>query len=116
MCSAAVLRMLMFQSLSRWDLLGLALGGCSFRQSAVAFLTAGQPLAKTWVLVKEFNLSYHNKETLFFTKDPYYGSLNQSPQQEPEDLGGPRPLHEVEGAGVLDAFRIELCESPLVHG
>ena len=30
----------------------------------------------TWVLVKEFNLSYHNKETILFTIDPQYGNLN----------------------------------------
>ena len=27
---------------------------------------------------KESNLSYHNKETLIFTIDPYYGNLNQN--------------------------------------
>ena len=26
--------------------------------------------------VKGFNLSYHNKETISFTIDPYYGNLN----------------------------------------
>ena len=29
-----------------------------------------------WVLVKEFNGSHHNKETILFNIDPYYGSLN----------------------------------------
>ena len=29
-----------------------------------------------WVLVKGFSLSYHNKETILFTIDPHYGSLN----------------------------------------
>ena len=29
-----------------------------------------------WVLVKGFNLSYYNKETILFTIDPYYGNLN----------------------------------------
>ena len=27
-----------------------------------------------WVLVKGFNLSYHNKKTAFFTIGPYYGN------------------------------------------
>ena len=31
---------------------------------------------RVWVLVKGFNLSYHNKETILFTTDPYYGNLN----------------------------------------
>ena len=36
---------------------------------------------EVWVLVKGFNLSYHNKGTLLllFTIDPYYGSLNEAP-------------------------------------
>ena len=29
-----------------------------------------------WVLVKGFNLSYQNKETILFTIDPHYGNLN----------------------------------------
>ena len=29
-----------------------------------------------WAVVKGFNLSYRNKETLLFTIDPYYGNLN----------------------------------------
>ena len=29
-----------------------------------------------WVLVRGFNLSYHKKETILFTIDPYYGNLN----------------------------------------
>ena len=29
-----------------------------------------------WVLAKGFNLSYHNKETILLTIDPYYGNLN----------------------------------------
>ena len=29
----------------------------------------------TWVLVQEFELRYHNKETLVFTIGPYYGNL-----------------------------------------
>ena len=29
----------------------------------------------SWVLVEEFNLSYHNKETILCTIDPYYGNL-----------------------------------------
>ena len=32
-----------------------------------------------WVLVKGFNLSYHSKETLSSTIDPYYGNLNKIP-------------------------------------
>ena len=32
-----------------------------------------------WVPVKEFNLSYHNKETLLFSLGPYYRNLNQIP-------------------------------------
>ena len=27
-------------------------------------------------LVRGFNLSYHNKETILFTLDPHYGNLN----------------------------------------
>ena len=33
----------------------------------------------TWVLVKGFHLSYHKKETVLFTIDPYYGNLNYIP-------------------------------------
>ena len=29
-----------------------------------------------WVPVKESNLSYHNKETLYLTIDPYFGNLS----------------------------------------
>ena len=29
-----------------------------------------------WVLVKGFDLSYYNQETMLFTIDPYYGNLN----------------------------------------
>ena len=29
-----------------------------------------------WVIVKGFNLSYQNRETILFTIDPYYGNLN----------------------------------------
>ena len=32
-----------------------------------------------WVLVRGFHLSYHHKETILFTIDPYYGNLNQNP-------------------------------------
>ena len=31
------------------------------------------------LLVRGFNLSYHNKETISFTKDPYYVNLNRIP-------------------------------------
>ena len=33
----------------------------------------------SWFLLKGFTLRYHNKETIFFTIDPYYGSLNLNP-------------------------------------
>ena len=29
-----------------------------------------------WVLVSEFGLSYHTKETIVFTIDPYFGNLH----------------------------------------
>ena len=29
-----------------------------------------------WALVRGFNLNYHNKETILFTIDLYYGNLN----------------------------------------
>ena len=35
------------------------------------------------VLVRGFNLSYHNIETILFTMDPQYGNLNRIPQQKP---------------------------------
>ena len=47
--------------------LGLASGSCQWIHR---FLV---PLA--WVLVKELNLSYHNKEAIFLTLDPCYGNL-----------------------------------------
>ena len=31
---------------------------------------------RSWALVKGFNLSYYNKETILFTVDPYNGNLN----------------------------------------
>ena len=31
---------------------------------------------QNWVLVKGLNNSYHNKETVLYTIDPYYGKLN----------------------------------------
>ena len=31
------------------------------------------------LLLKAFYLSYHNKETILFTIDPYYGNLNYIP-------------------------------------
>ena len=34
---------------------------------------------ETSVLVKGFNKSYHNKETMLFTIDPYYGNLSKNP-------------------------------------
>ena len=33
---------------------------------------ASTPRLESSVLVKGFNLSYHNKETMFFAIDPYY--------------------------------------------
>ena len=41
-------------------------------------LTHGR-LLLDWVLVKGFSLSYHNKETMLFTLDPHYGTLNLEP-------------------------------------
>ena len=35
-----------------------------------------QESAFAWVLVKGFNLGYHNKETILFTIGPYSGNLN----------------------------------------
>ena len=29
----------------------------------------------SWALVKGFNVSYQNKETILFSVDPYYGNL-----------------------------------------
>ena len=43
-----------------YSIRGLRTFGCSERRS--------------WVLVKELNLSYHHKETLLFTIDPYFGN------------------------------------------
>ena len=41
-------------------------------------------LGADWVPVRGFNLSYHDKETIFFTNRPlYYGNLNKIPYQEP---------------------------------
>ena len=36
-----------------------------------------------WVLVRDFTLSYHSKETISFTIDPHSGNLNKIPEQEP---------------------------------
>ena len=33
-----------------------------------------------WVLVRGFNLSYHNGETIVFIIDPYYGNLSSRTQ------------------------------------
>ena len=38
-------------------------------------LTTETPPESYWVIVKGFNLSYHSKETLLSTIDPYYGNL-----------------------------------------
>lgn len=35
---------------------------------------------RIWVLVKEFCFSYHNKGTMLFTTNPYYGTLNTRTQ------------------------------------
>ena len=32
----------------------------------------------TWVLVKGFNLSYNDKDTILFTMDPDYGNLMEA--------------------------------------
>ena len=32
-----------------------------------------------WVLVKAFNISSHNQETILLTIDPYYGNLSKFP-------------------------------------
>ena len=39
-----------------------------------------------WVLVRGFNFSYHNKETIVFSIDPYYGNLSKILYQEPSSL------------------------------
>ena len=50
--------------------------------SALAMLCAGHWIRQRGMrqmilgLVKGINLSYHNKETVLFTIDPYYGNLN----------------------------------------
>ena len=58
------------------------------RRRAVALQpTAEQPLtSQTWVLVKGFNLRYHNKETILFAMDPCYGTLNLKPYALKEPL------------------------------
>ena len=38
---------------------------------------------KNWVAVKELELSYLNSKTVLFTIYPYYGNLNEVPQQQP---------------------------------
>ena len=40
----------------------------------------GEKVPFPCVLVTEFNLSYHNRETILFTIDPYCGNLNLKPQ------------------------------------
>ena len=35
--------------------------------------------SEAWLLVKGFNLHDHNKETILFTIDPYYGNLKKIP-------------------------------------
>ena len=46
-------------------------------------LVEGLAFRLDWVLVKGFNLSYHNMQTRLFTIDPYYGSLNPKPLELP---------------------------------
>ena len=36
------------------------------------------PRMATWVLVKGFNLSYNDKDTILFTMDPDYGNLMEA--------------------------------------
>ena len=52
--------------------------GLSFNKSLKAG-DAGQGPTNTWVLVKGFNLSYHNEEILSFNIDPYDGNFNLTP-------------------------------------
>ena len=40
---------------------------------------AGDLSTQGWVLVRGFNLSYHNEDTILVTIDPYSGSLNPIP-------------------------------------
>ena len=60
----------------------------SSEQGLVASSLAGIPLrpgssthvlALNWALVRGFSLSYHNRETLLLTIDPYCGNLNNIP-------------------------------------
>ena len=41
--------------------------------------TGSRKMEPTWVLVKEVKISYHNKETMLSTIDPYYGNLSEVP-------------------------------------
>ena len=54
---------------------------CAHSRARTAFRCGWQHEAKSWQawdLVKEFNLSYHNKETIVFTADPDYGTLTRT--------------------------------------
>ena len=57
------------------------LRGLGFSSMLFNPLGLGHPnsllLEGLWVLVKGLNLSYHNKETILFTIDPYCGNLNK---------------------------------------
>ena len=61
---------------------GYRIEGISAHQACILHSTAlgtwqATATAVYWVLVKGFNLSYHDKETILFTIDPYYGNLRQ---------------------------------------
>ena len=61
-----------------WELSGTCTANWAWclQHSSVARAFLRRPDALNWVLVKGFNFSYHNKETILFTFDSYYGNLN----------------------------------------
>ena len=64
-----------------------------------------QPNEPNWVLVKEFYLSYQNKEIpIIFKVEPCYGSLNSFPSQEPcthpESVPTPSPPSSQKEVGI----------------
>ena len=46
-------------------------------------------------LVRGFKLSYHNKETLLSTIDPYYGDLTKIPETRTQPLDGEDQLRSI---------------------
>ena len=56
----------------------LGLRGPCYREG---YQDDGQTL--NWVLVRGFNLSCHNKETMLCTIDPQYGNLKKSLNKNP---------------------------------